>query len=404
MRGYEEKLERLVSWARGIPAPPYRIEAEITDLCNSRCIFCWQRSSPRAIDVDVSRELTREQWLDLVRRTAAMGAREWHLCGGGEPLMRPDVSVDAMYLVKELGMRGELTTNGTLFKPDVIEKLVRLGWDQVEISMEAPDQEVNNYLRGIDYSFQNTTEAMRQFKFWKEKLGRDRPRVLIAGVLTTMNYRLLPEMMRFTHETGCEKLSMNPIVISKPPYEPARALKLNAEQLAELPEICREAKRIADALGLETNIDDFIDTRYVGGTNKLDEVIKEDAHHAAASGFCAAHCYLPWQVMAIRPYGLVGPCVLFNDDESDSLDDYTIEEIWEGDYFNRIRRDIAAQDLPDYCARCCPPFVIEGKNIQKALLEQEKRGAFSVPGSLAHRGRSLLGRLKCMLRRRAGVE
>lgn len=399
----DDKIERLVKWARSIPAPPYRIEAEITDLCNSRCIFCWQRSSPRAQNVDVSRELTRDQWLDLVVRTAAMGAREWHICGGGEPLMRSDVTLDCMYLIKEKGMRGELTTNGTLLKPEAIEKLVRLGWDQVEISMEAPDPEVNNYLRGIPYSFERTTEAMRQFQYWKKRLGVTTPRVLIAGVLTTKNFRQLPEMMRFTHEMGCLKLSMNPIVISNPPYEPAYALKLTHQELAELPEYCLEAKRIADELGLETNVDDFIDVRYVGGTNKLLEVIREDSERAVTTGFCAAHCFLPWQVMAIRPYGLVGPCVLFNDDESESLNDKTIEEIWTGPYFNRIRERIIAHDLPDYCARCCPPFVIEGRNIQRILEERERQGLVTEPDSplttIRTKSQRLLRRVKCILKR-----
>ncbi|MFC1890504.1 radical SAM protein, partial [Thermodesulfobacteriota bacterium] len=311
---------------------------------------------------------------ELIRESARMGAREWHLCGGGEPLTRYETSMESMLLIKELGMRGELTSNGTLFKPEGVEALVRAGWDQVEISMEAPNADVNNFLRGIPYSFERTTEAMQLFQHWKEKLGVDKPRVLIAGVLTNRNFELLPEMMRFTHEMGCKKLSMNPIVISKPPYEPARELKLKEHDLSELPRYCKEAKAIADEHGLETNVDDFIDTRYVCKTNELDEVIQENAQDAPETGFTAAHCYLPWQVMAIRPYGLTGPCVLFNDIEGDDINRMTMQEIWTGEYFNRIRNAIVNRNLPDYCARCCPPFVIEGRVIQKELMKLEAEG------------------------------
>ncbi len=42
-----------------------------------------------------------------------MGVKEWHICGGGEPLFEKEKALDLMELMKKDGARGELITNGT---------------------------------------------------------------------------------------------------------------------------------------------------------------------------------------------------------------------------------------------------------------------------------------------------
>lgn len=367
----DPRRQRLELWRTGSTAGPVRLEAELTDRCNLRCVYCWQRNElfPRAIQARQHPgigELEDHHWLRIVDESAKLGVLEWHICGGGEPLVRGKLAGKLIAKIKASGMYGLMTTNGTLLDDDLATVMVHSGWDMVEISLESPTAEPNDLLRGKG-SHGLAVAALTRLASLKKRLGLTRPRLEIAIVLCNQNYRLLSELIRFAHTLECQKLSVNPIVTPLGAPQSAKDLRLNAEDLKLLPEALAAAVDAAREYGMDTNAGDFLATKYVEKTDRFDEVIKAAYPAEGLGRFETAHCYTPWTTMAVRPNGQVGPCVAFRYGEGDPIRSRSLTEVWYGEYFTRVREQILQHEPPDYCARCCAPFLIEAETMRKRL-------------------------------------
>ena len=125
-----ERNERLIQFYKGEKPGPISIHIDLTNRCNQRCLFCWQRSHERIGLLDLENELSDEQLLDFVREAAEMGVMDWLISGGGEPTVRTDLCRQVMERIKEYGMFGDIITNGTLLDEDWARRLVEIGWDR----------------------------------------------------------------------------------------------------------------------------------------------------------------------------------------------------------------------------------------------------------------------------------
>jgi len=119
-------------------AGPVRIDAEITRQCNLNCIFCSRRASSVDLNEESKRvEMPKERWVELARESGELGVKLWNISGIGEPMMRADVTLATMKMIKAYDMFGELTTNGTLWKDKHIKEVVEMGWDSICVSIDA---------------------------------------------------------------------------------------------------------------------------------------------------------------------------------------------------------------------------------------------------------------------------
>ena len=84
--------------------------------------------------VNSSEELNEDVWLGIIDQGNKIGVKEWHICGGGEPLYFIEKAKSVMNKIKENGKHGEIITNGTMFTENMIKELVELGWDKIIFS------------------------------------------------------------------------------------------------------------------------------------------------------------------------------------------------------------------------------------------------------------------------------
>jgi len=96
---------------------------ELTERCNNNCIHCYinlPRNDARAI----SRELTTDEWKDILNQAAEIGVLTVHFTGG-EPLLRDDFT--ELYLhARHLGMRVLLFTNARRITPELADLFSRI--------------------------------------------------------------------------------------------------------------------------------------------------------------------------------------------------------------------------------------------------------------------------------------
>ena len=99
------------------------LDIELTERCNNACMHCYI-NLPAHDARAAHRELTAEQWNDILRQAADLGALSVRFTGG-EPLLRPDFA--EIYLgARRLGMKVFLFTNARLITPELADLLARV--------------------------------------------------------------------------------------------------------------------------------------------------------------------------------------------------------------------------------------------------------------------------------------
>jgi len=365
----QEKIRRLAIWASGCEAPPIRIDLEPTFGCNLKCKFCWQRDPYRIGLTNYSRALKEERLIKLVHEAGKMGVLEWQIAGGWEPMIRPAFMMELMRLIKKYNMYGCLTTNGTLFKPEYIEELVRIGWDQILFSLEGSNAEVHDHLTGVDGSFDKSVEAMRLFAYWKKKLRKKQPIYSFHTVLTNRNYNRVGELVKWGADLKTCGVCFEPLNVWS--VEGAK-LKLNQKQKKEFQALLPEAIKLARTLGVSTNLESLNEGRFIDKED-MDQVLVEDITERGkyAKTLLSAPCFEPWLNLEIRASGHVVECRLNNfQDYAPRLHKKSLKEVWFGDYFNRVRRRMIRGTLPDYCKTCASGIVINTRKLRRDLLSK----------------------------------
>ncbi|MGR8921085.1 MAG: pyrroloquinoline quinone biosynthesis protein PqqE [Gammaproteobacteria bacterium] len=140
-----------------ISGKPLWLLAELTYRCPLQCPYC---SNP----VDIARyeqELTTDEWLRVLREARAMGAMQLGL-SGGEPLVRRDLEA-IVAEARSLGYYSNLITSGVGMDEARVAGLREKGLDHIQISFQASDEELNNFLGGTA-SFRHKLDMARAVK------------------------------------------------------------------------------------------------------------------------------------------------------------------------------------------------------------------------------------------------
>lgn len=137
--------------------PPLWLLAELTYRCPLQCPYC---SNPVEI-AKYNDELSAEDWIRVMRQARKMGAAQLGF-SGGEPLVRRDLE-ELIAEARSLGYYTNLITSGVGMDEKRVKTFKEAGLDHIQISFQASDEELNNYLGGTR-SFQHKQEMARVVK------------------------------------------------------------------------------------------------------------------------------------------------------------------------------------------------------------------------------------------------
>ncbi|MDN5937333.1 MAG: pyrroloquinoline quinone biosynthesis protein PqqE [Salinisphaera sp.] len=124
------------------PARPLWLLAELTYACPLQCPYC---SNPTELAA-IGRELDTEHWLRVLREAREMGAAQLGL-SGGEPLVRRDLE-EIVAEACRLGYYSNLITSAIGMDEARLGRLKEAGLDHIQISFQASNEELNNFLGG----------------------------------------------------------------------------------------------------------------------------------------------------------------------------------------------------------------------------------------------------------------
>lgn len=136
---------------------PLWLLAELTYRCPLQCPYC---SNPIEI-AKYNDELSTEDWIRVMREGRKMGATQLGF-SGGEPLVRQDLE-ELIAEARQLGYYTNLITSGVGMDENRIKAFKKVGLDHIQVSFQASNEELNNYLGGSK-TFRHKLEMARLVK------------------------------------------------------------------------------------------------------------------------------------------------------------------------------------------------------------------------------------------------
>ncbi len=338
----DARISRILQWKTDEAPGPYMITLFPTNRCNLKCRHCWLRG---ATGIENTQELSDDRLLHLVDEAAELGVRDWVIIGGGEPLLRGDFIMTMAERIREHGMNGTLQTNATLLKREYAEHLIRIGWNRVNASIDGPNKEINDDIRGG--GFEKATKNLKQLAELREKAGVQNPLTGLYTVVHARNYNRINEMVYLAEELGCsEGVTLTTLVVHS---DEARKYMLTEEQRNAMPAILEEATLLMKERGMEDNFSFFMREDLFADPNQMNRVNTP----VYSEGMGRALCYEPFLSMAITAEGKTGPCCAFWDETAQSIKDMSLRDVWLGSYLSNLRHGHwISYELPEYCRRC----------------------------------------------------
>ncbi len=313
---------------------PEKVIISSTDRCNLNCRMCW-RNDKEEDPNKTGNELTFKEIDKILEDAGKLKVKTIDLTGGGEPFLREDI-FDLLKLIKFHGFEATLTTNATLLDEKKIEKLIKLGLDDICFSIETLEKEINDSLRG-----KGTTEkivsTIRLFNRIKKELNKTNPKLRLAAVITNKNYDKLDSLVDFAIKNNIEAINFSVLI----EWESCKELSMKEVDW----EAARKMFKELDAKLSRNNI-----------YSNLPSIIR----HGLFSHSLPKFCYAPWEILFINSQGEVLPCCILASYYSTVVGNVrrnSLEEIWFGDGMNNFRERIKKGEYFDECKFCLPEFV-----------------------------------------------
>jgi MoaA/NifB/PqqE/SkfB family radical SAM enzyme len=186
--------------------PPSFIYLQTSRSCNLRCTRCeFWKLEDRKDDGRISWEHQKE----IVKEFASIGGKNLVTCGG-EPSLDFFFWLRLMKLVRELGLTGISVTNGTTIKNEIVaEKLVLDGPHEITISIDGPNAEIHDALRGVKGSFEQCVKALTLLVNARKSMASD-TKIYAMTIVGEEVYRQLPEFYDLIlNKIGADKLKLN---------------------------------------------------------------------------------------------------------------------------------------------------------------------------------------------------
>ncbi len=344
-----ESIKRIKNWLRGKKQKPVRIFIIPTNKCNLMCPFCYKN------DKDIgSEELAKEKLISLVYEAKKMKVLFWDIMGGGEPFARR-ATMQMMEEIKKQGMMGNVTTNATLMTNELVERIVRMKWDYITISLDSSDEKTNDKLRGRG-SYQGIIRALELLQRWKVELKSEKPVITLHTVLTNKNFRKLKGLFKIADQYGATTVNFTQLMNLSSSFE---KLKLGPKQQKEFQKLIPGLKKEAAKRNILSNISSYKKEKLVSKSNAMNKVMKEEN----------IKCYSPFTSMMILANGNVGPCCLYTPGkEIGNVVKDELKKIWFGKKAEGFRQMMMQGQLEE-CKNCPSTNVIENTMFQKAIKE-----------------------------------
>ncbi len=307
---------------------PKTVMISPTDACNLRCKSCWRLE--KKSNLQIKEELPFDKIKQIIKECKELKVKTIDLTGGGEPFYRKDI-FEVIRLVKKYGMKATLTTNGTLLDQERIERIIKLGLDDICFSIESGKENINDNLRGkgVYKKIIQTLKILNLFKEYSEK-----PVIRFATVITKENYKELDSLIELSVKYKISAINFSVLL----EWSTNKELSMKKEK---------------DALKILKDIDLKLKKKKI--YSNIQSILEYGLFEHEPPKFCFA----PWEMIFINSRGeVLACCTLASHYENiiGNVNEQSLSQIWQGNKMARFRKRIKEGNYFKECSKCLPEF------------------------------------------------
>ncbi len=292
----------------------------VNEHCNVKCRYCeyWRLKH-------YAQEMTIAEWQASLQSVKDFVGTFSINFSGGEPFIKPGF-IDLLAWCNRNGISAGVTTNGSALTLRNAAKVVAASPFNVNISVDAPNAEVHDYLRGYPGLFDKLSKGIRYLIAERDRQGKNFP-INVKPTVNSKNFRLMPELVEWAMAMGVSCVIPQPMDRWTP--ETYDELWIEAPELPELEQVIERLidmqRRGAPILTPPTILRLFAD--HFRGKKAPEEVMP---------------CRVGLRDFFIRTDGRVEVCVHYP--PIGNIREQSAREIWYGPKAQEIRRQTVACD------------------------------------------------------------
>jgi MoaA/NifB/PqqE/SkfB family radical SAM enzyme len=349
---YEKRIQRFLDEKTGrADRLPIGAVYEATMRCNLHCEFCYVGDL-----LNIEGEWREELALESLRRAFPDQVGFQVSLTGGEIFMRKDI-MSVLDLFRDKGYScGYLTTNGTIITEERAEALADLAavgfLKHISVSIDGPG-ELHDVARGLKGTFERTCAGLRRL----QEAARRKHAPLRVSINTTVAHETLEALDRMVdvaEELGVDAIGLNHLMFSTP-EEVAETVRMLGQgdasmiatfvtsdpgldvarvrtKVAELEEKCRQRNVLFD---FRPKVHPQLMESYYTPGSKLE-----------------GRCLYPFLHARVSFSGKVYFCPFIRVEVGD-LTTSSLEDIWNGERYVAMRKQLLNYGIFPVCRRCC---------------------------------------------------
>src|SRR5579872_1961691 len=176
----------------------------VNERCNVKCRYCeyWRLPSYK-------NEMSIDEWKESLLSVKDFVGTYSISFSGGEPFIKPGF-LDLMAFCHANGIHSGVTTNGSALNRKNAQKLVAARPFNLNVSVDAPDASLHDYLRGWPGLFEKLNNGINYVREERDKAGLDFP-IIIKTTVNSKNFRFLPDMVGWVKQVGATALNVQPV-------------------------------------------------------------------------------------------------------------------------------------------------------------------------------------------------
>jgi MoaA/NifB/PqqE/SkfB family radical SAM enzyme len=301
-----------------VPKLPRTVQFEITNKCNLACRMC-----PR----EALKVKFEHMPLAIFKRLVDKldGVEEIILTGWGEPLYHPDI-VEMVAYCKKKGFQTRFTTNGILLTEGLMDKLIKLGIDEITFSVESVRPGKDEWGHLNKSSLNNIEKLISKRK--KDNLLK----ITLQAMLQKGKENDILEVIRWAGERGAERVNLGRLELRFNP----ELKRMSAEEEKKL---FAKADKLAAEVGVQ------LDCVQYGLFSGVSRFFYKHLRHLLHRG--GRYCLKIFDYAYVNVDGMVTPCCLLPHMVMGDLKKESLKGIWNGSRFKDFRKRESG-----FCKRC----------------------------------------------------
>lgn len=293
----------------------------VTYRCNLHCAMCDMPLKASEYGRLGHTEFDTVSFLEIIKEFAALGVPGIGFTGG-EPLLRDDI-FELLAETRRLGMIAHLNTNGWLLGDEQAKRIIDIGVDSVNISLDGATAATHDRIRNCVGAFDRAVTAVKRLVSQRQQ-NNAHVRIKTVAVINEMNIDEVPAMVDLSRLLGTDCIEFIP----RQPFVGSFA------KPAVTPELLAKVDNL---------------TGYLLGSKYVRERLENSPPHVrlfldSFSGLPSpVQCSANYNSLAVDCYGDVFPCVPWINwgRATGNIRDKGLKDLWYSHEYQAQRKSIA---------------------------------------------------------------